>query len=98
MRSTRPCPDGRMAGDQCCRGIGGPMNQTDIVARTPVAGILGVIGGALLALGSFLAWAEVSGGGTSVTAKGVDGSGGYITLVAGLVAGVGGGLGGTVDT
>ena len=66
------------------------MNQTDIVARTPVAGILGVIGGALLALGSFLAWAEVSGGGTSVTAKGVDGSDGYITLVAGLVAVVAG--------
>ena len=66
------------------------MNQTDIVARTPVAGILGVIGGALLGLGSFLAWAEVSGGGTSVTAKGVDGSDGYITLVAGLVAVVAG--------
>jgi hypothetical protein len=66
------------------------MNQTDIVARTPVAGILGVIGGALLAVGSFLAWAEVSGGGTSVSAKGVDGSDGYITLVAGLVAVVAG--------
>jgi hypothetical protein len=66
------------------------MNQTEIVTRTPVAGILGVIGGALLALGSFLAWAEVSGGGTSVTAKGVDGSDGYITLVAGLVAVVAG--------
>jgi hypothetical protein len=79
-----------MAGDHCCRGIGDPMNQTDIVARTPVAGILGVIGGALLGLGSFLAWAEVSGGGTSVTAKGVDGSDGYITLVAGLVAVVAG--------
>jgi hypothetical protein len=39
-----------------------------------------------MALGSFLAWAEVSGGGTTVTAKGVDGSDGYITLGAGLVA------------
>ena len=52
-------------------------------------GILGVIGGACWP-GSFLAWAEVSGGGTSVTAKGVDGSDGYITLVAGLVAVVAG--------
>jgi len=62
------------------------MDHTESVTPTPVAGILGVVGGALLALGSFLTWAEVSGGGTSVTAKGVDGLDGYITLVAGLVA------------
>jgi hypothetical protein len=66
------------------------MNHTDSDTSTPVAGILGLVGGALMALGSFLAWAEVSGGGTSVTAKGVDGSDGYITLVAGLVAVVAG--------
>jgi FtsH-binding integral membrane protein len=66
------------------------MNHTENVTRTPVAGILGLIGGALLALGSFLAWAEVAGGGTSVTAKGVDDRHGYITLVAGLVAVVAG--------
>jgi hypothetical protein len=66
------------------------MNHTENVTRTPVAGILGVIGGVLLALGSFLAWAEVSGGGTSVTAKGVDDRHGYITLVAGVVAVVAG--------
>lgn len=51
----------------------------------PIAAILAVLGGALLALGSFLAWAEVSGGGTSVTAKGVDGSDGWVTLVAGVI-------------
>jgi hypothetical protein len=62
------------------------MDHTENVTRTPIAGILGIVGGALMALGSFLAWAEVSGGGTSVTAKGVDGSDGYITLGAGLVA------------
>jgi hypothetical protein len=66
------------------------MDYTENVTRTPVAGILGIVGGALMALGSFLAWAEVSGGGTSVTAKGVDGSDGYITLGAGLVAVVAG--------
>jgi hypothetical protein len=68
------------------------MNHTDSVTSTPVTGIIGLVGGALMALGSFLAWAEVSGGGTSVTAKGVDGSDGYITLVAGLVAVVAGGV------
>jgi hypothetical protein len=62
------------------------MSYTETAPRAPLAGILGIIGGALMAVGSFLAWAEVSGGGTSVTAKGVDGSDGYITLVAGLVA------------
>lgn len=66
------------------------MDHTESVTPTPVAGILGVVGGALLALGSFLTWAEVTGGGTSVTAKGVDGSDGYITLFAGLVAVVAG--------
>lgn len=66
------------------------MDPTESVTPAPLAGILGVVGGALLALGSFLTWAEVTGGGTSVTAKGVDGSDGYITLVAGLVAVVAG--------
>ncbi|HET7929572.1 MAG TPA: hypothetical protein VFM40_08485 [Actinomycetota bacterium] len=70
--------------------IGGPMEHTGSATHTPVAGILGVVGGALLAVGSFLTWAEVTGGGTSVTAKGVDGSDGYITLIAGVVAVVAG--------
>jgi hypothetical protein len=61
-------------------------SRTLVSSRTPVAGILAIVGGALVALGSLLAWAEVSGGGTSVTAKGVDGSDGYITLAAGIVA------------
>jgi uncharacterized membrane protein (TIGR02234 family) len=79
-----------MAGERPSPRIGGLMDHTESVTPTPVAGILGVVGGALLALGSFLTWAEVTGGGTSVTAKGVDGSDGYITLVAGLVAVVAG--------
>jgi hypothetical protein len=52
----------------------------------PTAAIVTIVGGALLAVGSFLPWAEVSGSGASVTAKGLDGSDGYITLVASLVA------------
>ena len=52
---------------------------------TPLAAILAIAGGALLAIGSFLAWAEVSGGGTSVTATGTDGTDGWITFVAGLI-------------
>lgn len=61
------------------------MNHTENPTRAPLGGILAIVGGSMLAIGSFLAWAEVSGGGTSVTAKGVDGSDGYITLAAGLV-------------
>lgn len=62
------------------------MDSTNGSSRTSLAGILAIVGGALVAVGSFLAWAEVSGGGTSVSAKGVDGSDGYITLAAGIVA------------
>jgi len=62
------------------------MNHTETASRAPLAGILAIAGGALLAVGSFLAWAEVSGQGQSVTASGMDGSDGYVTLVAGLVA------------
>jgi hypothetical protein len=51
----------------------------------PIAAILAIAGGVLLAVGSFLTWAEVSGGGTSVTAKGTDGSDGWITFGAGLI-------------
>ena len=51
----------------------------------PIAAILAIVGGALLAIGSFLAWAEVSGGGTSVTASGIDGTDGWITLITGLI-------------
>jgi hypothetical protein len=64
---------------------GGAMSQTER-RGAPTAGIVAIVGGALLALGSFLPWAEVSGSGASVTAKGLDGSDGYITLAAGLVA------------
>jgi hypothetical protein len=51
----------------------------------PVGAVIAIVGGALLAVGSFLSWAEVSGGGVSVSAKGIDGSDGYLTLAAGAV-------------
>lgn len=54
--------------------------------RTPIGAILAILGGALLVIGSFLAWAEVSGSGTSTTASGIDGSDGYVTLVVGAIA------------
>lgn len=62
------------------------MADTAGSTRAPIGAILAIAGGALLAIGSFLSWAQVSGGGTSVSAKGIDGSDGYITLVAGIIA------------
>lgn len=59
------------------------MDQTADRGGAPVAAMLAIAGGALLAIGSFLTWAEVSGGGTSETATGMDGSDGWVTLVAG---------------
>jgi Tryptophan-associated transmembrane protein (Trp_oprn_chp) len=56
----------------------------------PTAAIVTIVGGVLLAVASFLPWAKVSGSGASVTAKGLDGSDGYITLAAGLIAVVAG--------
>lgn len=61
------------------------MEQTG-TSRAPIGAILAIVGGALLLVGSFLPWAEVSGGGQSVSAKGVDGSDGYVTIAAGLIA------------
>ena len=62
------------------------MNHSEYSTRASIGGILAIIGGALLAVGSFLPWAEVSWGGTSVTAQGIDDSYGYFTLAAGSFA------------
>ncbi len=65
----------------------GEMEQSTGSRGMPIGAVLAIVGGALLAVGSFLEWAKVSGGGVdSVTAKGVDGSDGYVTLIAGVVA------------
>jgi len=61
------------------------MQETATGRSSPIAAILGLVGGGIMIVGSFLAWAEVSGGGTSVTAKGTDGNDGWITVAAGGV-------------
>jgi hypothetical protein len=60
--------------------------ETSTTRRAPIGAILLLIGGALAAIGSFLTWADVRVGDVSASAKGVDGSDGYITLVLGVVA------------
>lgn len=52
---------------------------------TPMVGLFAIVGGVLAAVGSFLAWASVSAAGEGVSAKGTDGTDGYITLVAGII-------------
>ncbi len=61
------------------------MQGSETDRRAPVGAVLALIGGALLVVGSFLDWAEVSGTGTSVTASGTEGTDGWITFVAGAV-------------
>jgi hypothetical protein len=51
---------------------------------TRMVALFAIVGGALAA-GSFLDWANLSGAGQQVSAKGTDGSDGYITLVAGII-------------
>jgi hypothetical protein len=46
--------------------------------------LFSIVGGALAA-GSFLAWANMSGAGQQVSAKGTDRTDGYLTLVAGII-------------
>jgi hypothetical protein len=63
--------------------IGGTMTADS--RSTPLGPVLAIAGGALLAIGSFLTWAEVSGGGQSESVSGTEGSDGWITLIAGLL-------------
>ena len=51
----------------------------------PTVALFAIVGGLLSAVGSFLAWASVSAAGQGVSAKGTDGTDGYITLVAGII-------------
>jgi hypothetical protein len=62
------------------------MAEAPATARTPIGAILAIAGGALLVIGSFLSWAEISGGGQSQSVTGIDATDGWVTLVAGLVA------------
>jgi hypothetical protein len=63
----------------------GDLMETRTKRPAPVAPILMLVGGALAAVGSFLSWANVTVSDVSATAKGTDGSDGYITLVCGVV-------------
>ncbi|MFN2526935.1 MAG: hypothetical protein ABR505_11845 [Actinomycetota bacterium] len=46
------------------------------------------MGGALIGVGSFLPWISLKTGFGSITKSGMEGGDGYITLVAGIVAGL----------
>jgi hypothetical protein len=59
--------------------------QTATPRRTPIGAILMILGGVIAAVGSFMTWANVTVSDVSASAKGTDGSDGYITLVAGIV-------------
>jgi hypothetical protein len=48
-------------------------------------GVVALVGGVLLVVGSFLPWATLIAAGTAVSAKGIDGSDGKITLICGIV-------------
>jgi hypothetical protein len=67
------------------------MNEATTPARLPIGSVLTIVGGILMAIGSFLSWAEISGGGQSESVSGTDASDGWVTLVAGLIA-VGAGI------
>lgn len=61
------------------------MSQDTGSARAPIGPALMIVGGLLAGVGSFLAWAKLEAGPDSATARGVDGSDGYVTLIAGAV-------------
>lgn len=59
--------------------------QTATTRRAPIGAVLMLVGGAIAAIGSFLTWANVTVSDVSASAKGTDGSDGYITLVGALL-------------
>jgi len=67
------------------RGEGEGMEEAGSRNNGSFAEILSLVGGGLLAIGSFLTWARVDAAGASVSARGTDGSDGYITLTCGAV-------------
>ena len=59
--------------------------DTVATRRAPIGAILMIVGGALATIGSFLTWANVRASDVSASAKGTDGSDGYITLAGGVL-------------
>lgn len=62
------------------------MNLMQSSPRAFLAGILVIVGGAMLVVGSFLTWAELSSVDASLVAQGVEDSRGYTTLAVGIVS------------
>lgn len=60
-----------------------------MAGRTALAATLALAGGVAAAIGSFLAWAEVSAGPFTEQARGIDGWEGKVTLIAGIVMAAG---------
>jgi hypothetical protein len=65
---------------------GGVMHEASADRGTPIGSVVTIVGGGLLAVGSFLEWVSLSGSGFSESTTGVDGSDGWITFAAGLLA------------
>ena len=60
--------------------------QQRVSRSTSIGPILAIVGGTLLAIGSFLPWAKVSFLGASDSASGTEGWDGWVTLVVGVAA------------
>ncbi len=59
--------------------------MTTTARRTPIGPVLMLLGGAVLALGSFLTWITFSGPDVNETGTGIDGGDGWITFGAAVI-------------
>lgn len=69
-----------------------PVGAPAAVAPDSAGGIIAILGGLLLVVGSFLAWATAAGTLTSGNVNGLSGSNGWGTLICGLAVASGGAL------
>ncbi len=73
-------------------GYAAPVAESESAGADIPGGLLGLVGGAALVVGSFLAWAKAGGTLAGGTVNGLTGSNGWGTLVCGLVVAAGAGL------